>query len=200
MAFRTEATMAGCESSGKTLAMSVDRPNTLSSCPDLIRDPSFLLTSPKRLIAGSSPAMTSGDAVAVDQNLERLPMSPAADRSCDLFEGDPARPHRSVAGVSSVPGAELHLIWKRIEPVPSDAVLTITPTATFADCPQLDVICVPGGGGPTTWSTTLRCSTSCASRRRRQIHHLGLHGIAGAGRGRPASRLSRGDALDGDGF
>src|ERR1700738_5627368 len=48
---------------------------------------------------------------------------------------------------SSVPGAQLHLIWKRIEPVASDSVLTLTPTTTFADCPQLDVICVPGGFG-----------------------------------------------------
>jgi cyclohexyl-isocyanide hydratase len=48
---------------------------------------------------------------------------------------------------SSVPGARVHLIWKRIEPVPSDSVLTLTPTVTFADCPQLDVICVPGGVG-----------------------------------------------------
>jgi cyclohexyl-isocyanide hydratase len=48
---------------------------------------------------------------------------------------------------SSVPGAKLHLIWKRIEPVTSDSVLVLTPTTTFADCPQLDVICVPGGYG-----------------------------------------------------
>jgi len=48
---------------------------------------------------------------------------------------------------SSVPGANVHLIWKRIEPVPSDSVLVITPTVTFADCPQLDVVCVPGGFG-----------------------------------------------------
>jgi cyclohexyl-isocyanide hydratase len=48
---------------------------------------------------------------------------------------------------SSVPDAKVHLIWKRIEPVPSDSVLTLTPTITFADCPQLDVICVPGGTG-----------------------------------------------------
>ena len=48
---------------------------------------------------------------------------------------------------SSVPGARVHLIWKRIEPVPSDSVLTLTPTTSFADCPQLDVICVPGGAG-----------------------------------------------------
>src|ERR1700727_443956 len=48
---------------------------------------------------------------------------------------------------SSVSGAKVHLIWKRIEPVPSDSVLTLTPTVSFADCPQLDVICVPGGAG-----------------------------------------------------
>jgi len=48
---------------------------------------------------------------------------------------------------SSVPGAKIHLIWKRIEPVPSDSVMMLTPTVTFPDCPQLDVICVPGGVG-----------------------------------------------------
>jgi len=48
---------------------------------------------------------------------------------------------------AALPGAKLHLIWKRIEPVASDSVLTLTPTTTFADCPQLDVICVPGGAG-----------------------------------------------------
>src|SRR5207248_10984724 len=48
---------------------------------------------------------------------------------------------------SSLPGAKVHLIWKRIEPVASDSVLTLTPTTTFADCPQLDVVCVPGGLG-----------------------------------------------------
>jgi cyclohexyl-isocyanide hydratase len=48
---------------------------------------------------------------------------------------------------SSVPGAKVHLIWKRIEPVPTDSVLVLTATVSFADCPQLDVICVPGGVG-----------------------------------------------------
>ena len=48
---------------------------------------------------------------------------------------------------SSVPGAIVHLIWKRIEPVPSDSVLALTPTTNFVECPQLDVICVPGGAG-----------------------------------------------------
>jgi cyclohexyl-isocyanide hydratase len=49
--------------------------------------------------------------------------------------------------LSRLPGAAIHLVWKRIEPVPSDTVLVLTPTTSFADCPQLDVICVPGGAG-----------------------------------------------------
>src|SRR4051794_5392627 len=48
---------------------------------------------------------------------------------------------------AGLPGAKIHLVWKRIEPVPSDSVLMLMPTVTFADCPQLDVICVPGGAG-----------------------------------------------------
>jgi len=48
---------------------------------------------------------------------------------------------------SSIPGAKVHLIWKRIEPITSDSVLMLTPTVSFADCPQLDVVCVPGGLG-----------------------------------------------------
>lgn len=51
---------------------------------------------------------------------------------------------------SSLPGAEVHLLWKSTAPVQSDGVLSITPTTTFADCPQLDVICVPGGYGTDT--------------------------------------------------
>jgi len=46
-----------------------------------------------------------------------------------------------------LPGAQVHLIWKRIEPVASDTALALLPTITFDDCPQLDVICVPGGYG-----------------------------------------------------
>src|SRR3984885_7607545 len=49
--------------------------------------------------------------------------------------------------LSSLPDATVHLIWKRIEPVASDTALTVLPTKSFADCPQLDVICVPGGAG-----------------------------------------------------
>jgi cyclohexyl-isocyanide hydratase len=49
--------------------------------------------------------------------------------------------------LSRVPGAKVHLLWKAIEPVMTDAGFSINPTMTFADSPQLDVLCIPGGIG-----------------------------------------------------
>ncbi|MCB1547613.1 MAG: DJ-1/PfpI family protein [Hyphomicrobiaceae bacterium] len=46
-----------------------------------------------------------------------------------------------------IPGAKVHLVWKRREAVTSDVGLPIMATATLEDCPKLDVICVPGGPG-----------------------------------------------------
>jgi cyclohexyl-isocyanide hydratase len=46
-----------------------------------------------------------------------------------------------------LPSARVHLLWKRIEPVTSDVGLTLMPTTTFADCPDLDVLCIGGGPG-----------------------------------------------------
>lgn len=45
------------------------------------------------------------------------------------------------------PGARVDLIWKSLAPVMSDRGLGMLPTTTFADCPALDLICVPGGPG-----------------------------------------------------
>jgi cyclohexyl-isocyanide hydratase len=49
--------------------------------------------------------------------------------------------------LSRAPGAKVHYIWKEIRPIPSDAGLALMPTTTFKDCPQLDMICIPGGAG-----------------------------------------------------
>ena len=49
--------------------------------------------------------------------------------------------------LARLPGAQVHLIWKTREPVPSDHGMAIVPTATFDACPALDLICVPGGPG-----------------------------------------------------
>jgi len=48
---------------------------------------------------------------------------------------------------SAVPGAEVHLIGKSRDSVLSSSRLPLVPTVAFADCPSLDVLCVPGGGG-----------------------------------------------------
>ena len=50
---------------------------------------------------------------------------------------------------ASVPGTTLHLIWKDTAPVRCSSGLQFLPTATFGDCPPLDVLCVPGGAGVT---------------------------------------------------
>jgi cyclohexyl-isocyanide hydratase len=48
---------------------------------------------------------------------------------------------------TKLPGAEVHLVWKSLDPVTANGGMKITPTTTFATCPQLDVVCVPGGPG-----------------------------------------------------
>jgi cyclohexyl-isocyanide hydratase len=42
---------------------------------------------------------------------------------------------------------KIHVLWKTIEPVVSDTGLTLLPTTTVEDCPDLDLICLPGGLG-----------------------------------------------------
>jgi len=45
------------------------------------------------------------------------------------------------------PDARVDLIWKTRTAVAAGGGMQIMPTMTFADCPQLDLICVPGGAG-----------------------------------------------------
>jgi cyclohexyl-isocyanide hydratase len=48
---------------------------------------------------------------------------------------------------STWPDALVHLIWKNRQKVISSTGLCFEPSVTFDDCPQLDVVCVPGGTG-----------------------------------------------------
>jgi cyclohexyl-isocyanide hydratase len=48
---------------------------------------------------------------------------------------------------ASLPEAKVHLIWKDCAPLKSATDLPLTPTVTLNECPPLDVLCVPGGGG-----------------------------------------------------
>jgi cyclohexyl-isocyanide hydratase len=62
----------------------------------------------------------------------------------NIMQLDMTGPHEVL---SQLPGAEVLLVWKTLDPVRSGSGLTILPTTTFAECPQLDLICVPGGSG-----------------------------------------------------
>lgn len=49
--------------------------------------------------------------------------------------------------LSRLGDARLELVSASLEPVPTDAGFAIMPTATFADVPAADILCVPGGFG-----------------------------------------------------
>ena len=46
-----------------------------------------------------------------------------------------------------LPDAKVHLVWKDTHPIRAQGGLQLVPSTTFADCPPLDVVCVPGGFG-----------------------------------------------------
>jgi cyclohexyl-isocyanide hydratase len=47
--------------------------------------------------------------------------------------------------LARLPQSAMHIIAKSAAPVPSDSGLSLVPTHTFANCPRLDLICIPGG-------------------------------------------------------
>lgn len=48
---------------------------------------------------------------------------------------------------TKLPDTEVKLIWKDLEPVTVAGGMRILPDVTYETCPDLDIICVPGGGG-----------------------------------------------------
>ena len=49
--------------------------------------------------------------------------------------------------LSRLPGAKTHVVSKDGGAIATDCGFAILPTASFADCPRADIICVPGGHG-----------------------------------------------------
>ena len=60
----------------------------------------------------------------------------------DLTQLDFTGPQQVLA---RLPDSAMHIVAKTADPVPSDSGLSLMPTHTFANCPALDLICVPGG-------------------------------------------------------
>ena len=48
---------------------------------------------------------------------------------------------------SGLKDADVRVIWKTRDPISTHGGLRLLPDTTFAECPKLDVICVPGGTG-----------------------------------------------------
>ena len=46
-----------------------------------------------------------------------------------------------------MPGAKIHVINADEKPVATDCGFSILPNGNFADCPQADLLCIPGGAG-----------------------------------------------------
>jgi cyclohexyl-isocyanide hydratase len=47
--------------------------------------------------------------------------------------------------LARLPQSTTHIVAKSEDPVPSDCGLGLVPTRTFANCPPLDLLCIPGG-------------------------------------------------------
>ncbi len=62
----------------------------------------------------------------------------------DVTQLDVTAPAQFLAAMSDT---RLHFVWKTLEPVRTDATLYLLPTDTFSTCPDVDLLCVPGGPG-----------------------------------------------------
>lgn len=64
--------------------------------------------------------------------------------------------------------AKTHIIWKTLEPVPTDMGVTLNPTITIDDVPDnLDVLFVAGGGGTPEIMKDRSCSILLLAQERR---------------------------------
>jgi cyclohexyl-isocyanide hydratase len=61
-----------------------------------------------------------------------------------LTQLDMTGPHEVLA---RLPNTKVHLVAHTMAPVKTDRGMEIVPTTTLADCPQLDLVMVPGGPG-----------------------------------------------------
>lgn len=64
----------------------------------------------------------------------------------DITQLDMTGPHEVFA---RMPGAEVHLVWKTLDPITAQGGMGLVPSTRMDACPQLDLICVPGGPGTT---------------------------------------------------
>lgn len=62
----------------------------------------------------------------------------------DIMQLDMTGPHEVF---TKFPDTEVLLVWKTLDPVTTGGGMRIVPDVTYETCPQLDLICIPGGAG-----------------------------------------------------
>lgn len=62
----------------------------------------------------------------------------------DIMQLDMTGPHEVF---TKLPDTEVLLVWKTLDPVTAGGGMRFLPDVTYQNCPQLDLICVPGGAG-----------------------------------------------------
>jgi cyclohexyl-isocyanide hydratase len=66
----------------------------------------------------------------------------------DMTQLDMTGPLQVFTSMQAVlPGTDVRVLWKTLDPIVTGGGLRLLPDTTLADCPNLDVICVPGGAG-----------------------------------------------------
>jgi cyclohexyl-isocyanide hydratase len=92
-----------------------------------------------------------------------------------------------------LPDTRTHIVARTRDPVPSDCGLSLLPTATFEDCPALDLICIPGGAG-VSGAITDRATVDFVRRQGERARYVTsvctgafMLGVAGLLRGRRAT-------------
>ena len=96
--------------------------------------------------------------------------------------------------LARVPQSTIHIVARSLEPVPSDCGLGLVPTHSFADCPPLDLLCVPGGGVGVIAAASDRATIDFVRSQARQARYVTsvctgafILGVAGLLRGRRAT-------------
>ena len=62
----------------------------------------------------------------------------------DIMQLDMTGPHEVF---TKMPDTEVITVWKSLDPVTAGGGMRILPDVTYDTCPDLDLICVPGGAG-----------------------------------------------------
>lgn len=88
---------------------------------------------------------------------------------------------------SGLPDVTTCLVWKDRHSVSAAKGIQILSDTTFADCPQLEVLCIPGGPGLNAKFTDAETLRFVRCRALGALLHRGVHRFAGTRRRRCAA-------------